>query len=200
MIKNIVFDVNGVLTYNVSLETISAFSQDYSVAEAAMLMKMNRTEIWKKYDTGFYRTRESMIDDFINLWPEEEELIRRVLSSRRRLVVNDKLERFIVDLKRKYQVYLLSNVGYEDLEKVLVQKFVKVSDGGVYSCEEGVVKPDEQIYTVLLERYGLKAEETIFIDDGRRNIRAARKLGFHTVRHINNRRTMSEVCRIIALE
>ena len=91
-------------------------------------------------------------------------------------------------------------VRYEDLEKVLVQKFVKVSDGGVYSCEEGVVKPDEQIYTVLLERYGLKAEETIFIDDGRRNIRAARKLGFHTVRHINNRRTMSEVCRIIALE
>ena len=200
MIKNIVFDVNGVLTYNVSLETVSEFSRDYSVAEAAMLMKMNLTEIWKKYDTGFYRTRGSMIDDFVALWPDEEKLIRQTLNSRRGIVVNEKLERFVVDLKRKYNVYLLSNVGYEDLEKILPQKFVHVSDGGIYSCEVGVVKPDAEIYRILLERYGLIPEETVFVDDGIKNIKAARKLGFHTVRHVNNRRTMSEVCRIIALE
>ncbi|MBR2545426.1 MAG: HAD family phosphatase [Erysipelotrichaceae bacterium] len=200
MIKNIVFDVNGVLVSNISIETIIAFSQDYTIAKAAMLRKMGRTEIWKRYDTGFYRTRESMADDFAALWPQEEKLIRQVLTSRRGIAVNEKLEKFIVDLKRKYKVYLLSNVGYEDLEKVLPQKFARICDGAVYSCEEGVVKPDERIYRILLYRFGLKAEETVFIDDGRRNIRAARKLGFHAVKHVSNRRTMSEICRIASLE
>lgn len=200
MIKNIVFDVNGVLVSNISIETIISFSQDYTIAEAAMLRKMGRTEIWKRYDTGFYRTRESMADDFIALWPQDEKMIRQTLSSRRGIAVNERMEKFIVELKRKYKVYLLSNVGYEDLEKVLPQKFARICDGAVYSCEVGVVKPDERIYRILLDRYDLKAEETVFIDDGRRNIRAAQKLGFHAVKHVSNKRTMSEICRIASLE
>ena len=52
-------------------------------------------------------------------------------------------------------------------------------DGEVVSCEEHTVKPEPQIYRILLERYGLQPDETLFIDDRRANIEAAEALGIH---------------------
>lgn len=54
-------------------------------------------------------------------------------------------------------------------------------DGIVISGEEKVVKPDERIYNILLERFGLKAEESLFVDDNPANIATASKLGFKTI-------------------
>ena len=53
--------------------------------------------------------------------------------------------------------------------------------GIVISGEERLAKPDEKIYLLLLERYGLEAAECLFIDDNARNIRAAKTLGFHAI-------------------
>ena len=50
-------------------------------------------------------------------------------------------------------------------------------DGMVVSSREKVMKPDERIYRILLDRYHLNAEDTLFIDDRLENIRAAEKLG-----------------------
>ncbi|MGK0175780.1 MAG: 2-haloacid dehalogenase, partial [Ulvibacter sp.] len=51
---------------------------------------------------------------------------------------------------------------------------------------EKMIKPNEEIYLLLLERYSLKAEESIFIDDNYKNIIAANKLGFHTIHFTEN--------------
>ena len=56
------------------------------------------------------------------------------------------------------------------------------------------------MYRDALAKSGVSAEETVFIDDGAANVKTARKLGFHVVRYVTERRTESEVCRIIALE
>ena len=42
-----------------------------------------------------------------------------------------------------------------------------------------MLKPDSEIYIRLLEKFGLKAEECLFIDDSEANIRAAEALGFY---------------------
>ena len=55
--------------------------------------------------------------------------------------------------------------------------FIERFDGCVFSFREGIVKPDPEIYKVLLRRYGLKAEECVFIDDTEENVRSAQKLG-----------------------
>ena len=49
--------------------------------------------------------------------------------------------------------------------------------GIVLSCEEHVVKPDPKIYQTLLERFGLRAEECLFLDDCVGNVQGARKAG-----------------------
>ena len=45
--------------------------------------------------------------------------------------------------------------------------------------EEMMKKPDKRIYYTLLERYHLKADECIFIDDSQANIDTANKIGIH---------------------
>ena len=51
-------------------------------------------------------------------------------------------------------------------------------DGGVASCEVHINKPDPKIYKALLDKYSLKAEECVFIDDRLENVQAAFALGF----------------------
>ncbi len=53
--------------------------------------------------------------------------------------------------------------------------------GIVVSGEEKVAKPDPRIYRILLERYGLRAAEAVFIDDNPHNAQAASALGLHGV-------------------
>ena len=54
-------------------------------------------------------------------------------------------------------------------------------DGMVISGEEKVAKPDERIYKILLERFDIKAEDSLFVDDNPANIEMASKLGFKTI-------------------
>ena len=58
--------------------------------------------------------------------------------------------------------------------------FFALFDGIVVSGEEGVMKPDPEIYRRLLARYNLRPESAFFIDDNRANIEAAAALGFAT--------------------
>ena len=63
-------------------------------------------------------------------------------------------------------------------------EFFKVFEGIVVSGEERLIKPGREIYDVLLKRYSLLADESLFIDDSIKNIEAASELGFNTI-HIN---------------
>ena len=90
---------------------------------------------------------------------------------------------WVKELKSKgYRVYYLSNFSLqakvhcpESLE------FVPYTDGGILSYTEQIVKPDAAIYLLLLERFGLKAEESVFLDDTLHNIEAAERLGIHGI-------------------
>ena len=51
----------------------------------------------------------------------------------------------------------------------------------IVSGEEKVVKPDPAIYRALLDRAGLVAERTVFIDDSPKNVDGARAVGMHAI-------------------
>ena len=52
----------------------------------------------------------------------------------------------------------------------------------VVSGDEKMVKPDAAIYRLALDRFGLKAEETVFVDDNADNVAGAAALGIHAIR------------------
>jgi len=89
-------------------------------------------------------------------------------------------------LKANYRLFGLTNWSAETFPIAYdLYPLFGEFEGIVISGEERLAKPDERIYQVLLERYGLAATECLFIDDNARNIRAATVLGFHTL-HLKN--------------
>lgn len=85
-------------------------------------------------------------------------------------------------LKQKYKLYGLTNWSAETFPIALERfSFFKLFDGIVVSGEEKLIKPDERIFRVILERYHLDPESTLFIDDNRNNIATAKGMGFSTI-------------------
>ncbi len=87
------------------------------------------------------------------------------------------------DVKRAgYGVYGLTNWEAETIGIAYERfGFFPLFDGIVVSGEEHVIKPEHAIYELLLNRYSLRAEECLFIDDNPRNVTAAREVGMCAV-------------------
>jgi 2-haloacid dehalogenase len=81
-----------------------------------------------------------------------------------------------------YPVYGLTNWSDETFPIAYERyKFFQTLDGIVVSGREKLIKPDPLIFEILLERFNLRPEDCIFIDDNLHNILAADKLGFTTI-------------------
>lgn len=91
-----------------------------------------------------------------------------------------------------YGVYGLTNWEAETIGIAYERfGFFSLFDGIVVSGEEHIIKPEHAIYELLLNRYSLRAEECLFIDDNPRNVAAAREVGMSAVvfnRHDNTPR------------
>ena len=91
-----------------------------------------------------------------------------------------------------YLLYILSNITEESYEYVKSSiPLEEIFEGGVYSYQENVLKPDKRIYEIIVNRYHLNPEETLFFDDRQRNVDAACEIGikgvlFHTIEDIEN--------------
>jgi putative hydrolase of the HAD superfamily len=90
-------------------------------------------------------------------------------------------------LKAKgHPLYCLSNMHYASIEYLeSTHAFWDVFDGKVISCRLNLCKPEAGIYEHLLQTYGLKAKDTLFIDDVQKNLDAAAKLGIRTLKFEN---------------
>lgn len=77
---------------------------------------------------------------------------------------------------------ILSNMGDSVLESIEREfAWIENFDVLVWSFQLGLAKPDPAIYVQTLERLGMRAEETLFIDDRRPNVETARALGMRAI-------------------
>ena len=77
---------------------------------------------------------------------------------------------------------ILSNIGDSVLASVEREfDWIHRFDVLVWSCQLGVIKPNPAIYRHTLAELGVQPEETLFIDDKRPNVEAARALGIQTI-------------------
>ena len=97
-------------------------------------------------------------------------------------VIEDSVQ-ILRELKQKgYRVYALTNWSAEKFPIARARfDFLKEFDGIVVSGDEKCVKPQPQIFQILLSRYHLQASNCIFIDDNAANIKGAQALGFDTI-------------------
>ncbi len=86
----------------------------------------------------------------------------------------------------RHQLYALTNWSAETFP--IAEKryaFLKEFDGIVVSGIEKDRKPYHSFYQVLFDRYSLRANECVFIDDNERNVKAADNLGMHAIHYVN---------------
>lgn len=80
------------------------------------------------------------------------------------------------------RLYYLSNMP-EPYARILEQRhdFFAMFDGGVFSGDVQLAKPEPAIYALLESRYALQPERTVFIDDLAANITVAKVRGWHGI-------------------
>ena len=99
--------------------------------------------------------------------------------------------------ERGFPLYALTNWSAETFPFARENyRFLGWFDEIVVSGEEGMVKPDEDLYAVLIRRTGLDPATTVFVDDSLPNVAAARDLGFTAVAFQNPGQLREDLSRL----
>ena len=199
-IKNIIFDFGGVvMDWNPRY-----FFKDYFNDDEKMefFLKHIAEDDWNaEQDRG--RSLQEGTEIQIQKFPEWENELRAYYDNWCTMLKSDIPEN--VEVLRKlehsdYELFGLTNWSAETFPYALENyDFFNVFKGKiVVSGTEQLIKPDPKIWEVLLERYQLKSEESVFIDDNPKNIEVAETLGFLTV-HIQQETNLEKELRNLGL-
>ncbi len=189
MIKNIVFDIGQVLIKWTPFELLDDFFYDNDIIPhkkediKTALDAIFLTGIWDKLDEGVLEET----DIFTEMFEEAPDYKREIVYVLEHIHMYAKKFDYTKDWIKKYKdkgynVYFLSNYSaYLRRKATYLTDFTDIMDGGIFSHEVKCKKPDLKIYKIFLEKYNLKAEECIFIDDRKENVEAAKKIKFNTI-------------------
>ncbi|MGN0329752.1 MAG: HAD family hydrolase [Kineothrix sp.] len=198
MIKTIIFDIGNVLAGFAWKEYFRSFGYSQEILERIAAATVG-SGFWGEYDRGILSDEEIM-ELFIRNDPGIERELRESLGDVSGMVVRyGYAVPWVKELKeRGYQVLVLSNFGrkgYEDCKDAL--DFLEYVDGGILSFQVKVIKPEPEIYRILLERYELVPEECVFLDDTEENLRGAERFGIKTVHFRSREQARQEMEEII---
>ena len=182
MIRNIIFDIGGVLA---DFEIIRFLSE--KGFDGPIIKRIIKASVLGPYWGKFERaelTEEETLKGFVSMDPEiEQELYTAFSSIEGMLTIRDYAIPLVKSLKAcGLGVYYLSNYSqkaYDECGESLA--FMKYMDGGLVSFRVGMTKPDPRVYALLLQEYGLNAAECVFVDDTPENVAVAEAIGFQGI-------------------
>jgi|LSQX01.3.fsa_nt_gb putative hydrolase of the HAD superfamily len=177
MIKNIVFDMGGVLIdFNPKMTVRQHFSKEY---QDIVLKNVFGNKAWSDMDKGILDAKEAL-PSILSALPEEirDAVAPMVMDFYPWMPPFEEGEKLVKQVKdRGFNCYLLSNATpkfYDYVHKIPVMALL---DGIFISADYKMLKPDTEIYLKFLEVFSLKASECFFIDDMKANILGAKKAG-----------------------
>ncbi|KFC20466.1 HAD family hydrolase [Chryseobacterium sp. FH1] len=181
-IKNIIFDFGGVVMDWDPRYFFKTYFNDDEKME--FFLKNIAIDEWNiEQDRG--RTLKEGTEILVKQHPDWEKEIRAYYDNWTTMLRSDipKNVEVLKQLEGKFHLYGLTNWSEETFPFALENyDFFKVFKGKiVVSGTEKLIKPDKEIFKVLLNRYDLKAEQSVFIDDNAKNIATAKNLGFETI-------------------
>ncbi|HEX9828534.1 MAG TPA: HAD family phosphatase [Flavobacteriaceae bacterium] len=183
-INAIIFDLGGVLIdWNPEYVYLDVFDGDREKMQ--WFLDHICTHDWNENQDAGYPLAKAT-EERIALFPEHEELIRmyygRWVDMLGEAIFDtvDILDR-LVSMK-KHKIVALTNWSHETFPIALERfDFLQWFEGIVVSGEEGTRKPFREIYETTLNRFNIKPEHSLFIDDSLRNIEAANALGINSI-------------------
>jgi 2-haloacid dehalogenase len=194
-VEVIIFDLGGVLIdwspYHLYCDKLGLDRQEVD----RFMKEVDFSEWNKEQDLG--RSFAKATEELTARFPEYRELIyaydEHYLDSLKGSVQP------VVDILGRlkcagYPLYVLSNWASEKFNLVRPQyPFFEWFDGIVISGDVGLIKPDQAIFRLLLERTGCPADVCLLIDDHYPNISVARELGFQTIQFTSAQQLEAEL-------
>lgn len=198
MIKNVIFDFGGVLMdWNQRHFYRNYFKDDEKME---FFLENIATDAWNaEQDRG--RTLREGTELLVEEHPSWETEIRAFYDNWTTMLKGDIPEN-VAALRAlaetDLELFGLTNWSAETFPYALAHyDFFELFKGKiVVSGTEKLIKPDPKIWQVLIERYNLLPEESIFIDDNAKNIEVAKSLGFYTIHCIPNINLLEEIEKI----
>lgn len=129
-------------------------------------------------------------DQLVNQYPEYEYNIRAYYDRWEEMLngpIVETLELFkLLKQQNRFKFYALTNWSAETFPIALGKyDFLHWFDGRLVSGEEKTRKPFKGFYQTLIERFSIKPDKALFIDDNLRNIPPASDLGMNTIHFTN---------------
>jgi putative hydrolase of the HAD superfamily len=188
---NVVFDLGAVLlTWEPVALVQNQLAPHAPTAEAAhaLARQMFHHEDWLGFDRGTHSLDDAIGRMALRLALPADRL-NEVLAP-----MGERLEPIAVtvellaglrarrDAGEDLRLYYLSNMP-APYARVLEYRhaFFQWFDGGIFSGDVQVIKPQREIYELLAGQYRLAAGETVFIDDSLPNVLAAREFGWQAI-------------------
>ena len=187
-IKNIIFDLGGVILNIDQTLTLKAF-QKLGVDKFESFYSQNeQNKLFDNLETGKY-SPEEFRNEIKKIIPQNitSSQIDKAWNAMLLDLPQERLK-LLSTLKNQYHLFLLSNTnaihmstfssylnklfGFSDLSHLFEKEY--------YSFKIGMRKPNIEIFEFVLKDSNLKAEETLFIDDSLQHIEGAKKLGIKT--------------------
>ena len=189
MIRNIIFDLgNVIINYNQE-QIINNFTKQEEEIKYIYDEIFHAPE-WELMDLGNITNDEAievinkrnefkyqkLTDNFLHEWYKEQEINRDIVEIAKKLKRNG------------YKLFVLSNMANLTYEYFKKDEFFSLCTGIIISAHEHLIKPDEKVFRLLLDKYKLNAEECLFIDDdpSEQNYKTANKIGIQGRRIIPN--------------
>lgn len=180
MIRNMVFDMGNVLVvFDPHQFMDNEGIRDPEDRELIMRELFHNVE-WAQMDLGVLteETAEPLVMKRIpdRLKGQVQNLLHRWWAKRSTI---EGMEALVKELKENgYSIYLLSNASVS--QHIYWPKFEmsKQFDGKLISCDLGIVKPNPEIYRRFTQKFDLKPEECLFVDDLPANVAAAVSCGW----------------------
>jgi len=187
-IKNIIFDFGGVVFQIEEQRTVNAFADLFHCSAQEVLKHLFTDDAFLQFECGKISPQDFMqhLRNISSVNFTEEQF----LSAWNAILVGYPAEHIplLLALKKKYRTFLLSNTNelhtkeFGNIAKrqnLPIQSNEDLFEKVYYSNELKLRKPDTKIYQYVLNDAGLKAEETMFVDDLLVNVEAAATLGIH---------------------
>lgn len=188
MIKNVIFDVDGVIRgyKNVKIkkllskENLKKYPQYFDLTIKEVLKKYKKLKVFEDYDLNKV-TKAQLLEIVCKNASDPKEIIETAYNypfTAKNNFVYKKVIKLITRLKKEgYKLYILSNMNKDIVS--IIPEFLDTSlfDDIIFSCNVGLAKPYDDIYNFAVKKWGISPEESIFIDDKAVNLEGFSKLG-----------------------
>ncbi len=181
-VRNVIMDLGGVMLEWNPDQLLTPIQPDPELRR--QLRSQVFSHDWRLFDRGQLAEAELTERLQVATGRTRDQVEQIMLAVRTALLEKTETVKLVRALKEQgYELYCLSNMPVPMYEHLRCQHtFWDVFRGVVISGEIQMMKPEPEIYLHLLERFGLRAGESVFIDDLQVNVDAAIGVGLHAIR------------------